>query len=195
VLDGVVNDLLLIAHSALTQNDYDALYRSACSDENAMREHFGSAHDESGLGGERNVLRYAPSGCVVYLGPDATPFEWWRALIAWVRTPGNPVGYAHEIPVGLNSTLGLHNKNLVAIAETELLSATQHGHDPRLRLVGASANFTSSYGRGDVTLALYDQPVTEAGRIELLPYFKEQAVSITAHRFGNPVPWVKELAL
>jgi RHH-type proline utilization regulon transcriptional repressor/proline dehydrogenase/delta 1-pyrroline-5-carboxylate dehydrogenase len=46
-----------------------------------------------------------------------------------------------------------------------------------------------------VTLALYDQPVTEAGRIELLPYFKEQAVSITAHRFGNPVPWVKELAL
>ena len=195
VLDGVVNDLLLIAHSALSQNDYDALYRSACSDENAMREHFGSAHDESGLDSERNVLRYAPSGCVVYLGPDATPFEWWRALIAWVRTPGNPVGYAHEIPVGLNSTLGLHNKNLVAIAETELLSATQHGHDPRLRLVGASANFTSSYGRGDVTLALYDQPVTEAGRIELLPYFKEQAVSITAHRFGNPVPWVKELAL
>jgi RHH-type proline utilization regulon transcriptional repressor/proline dehydrogenase/delta 1-pyrroline-5-carboxylate dehydrogenase len=61
--------------------------------------------------------------------------------------------------------------------------------------VGASANFTSSYGRGDVTLALYDQPVTEAGRIELLPYFKEQAVSITAHRFGNPVLWVKELEL
>jgi RHH-type proline utilization regulon transcriptional repressor/proline dehydrogenase/delta 1-pyrroline-5-carboxylate dehydrogenase len=46
-----------------------------------------------------------------------------------------------------------------------------------------------------VTLSIFDQPVTEAGRIELLPYFKEQAVSITAHRFGNPVTWVSELAV
>jgi RHH-type proline utilization regulon transcriptional repressor/proline dehydrogenase/delta 1-pyrroline-5-carboxylate dehydrogenase len=64
-----------------------------------------------------------------------------------------------------------------------------------VRVVGASAQFGVEQGRGDVTLAMYDQPVTEAGRIELLPYFKEQAISITAHRFGNPVPWVNELAL
>ena len=29
-------------------------------------------------------------------------------------------------------------------------------------------------------------PVTSAGRVELLPFLREQAVSITAHRFGNP---------
>jgi RHH-type proline utilization regulon transcriptional repressor/proline dehydrogenase/delta 1-pyrroline-5-carboxylate dehydrogenase len=28
--------------------------------------------------------------------------------------------------------------------------------------------------------------VTEAGRIEMLPFLHEQAVSITAHRFGTP---------
>jgi RHH-type transcriptional regulator, proline utilization regulon repressor / proline dehydrogenase / delta 1-pyrroline-5-carboxylate dehydrogenase len=28
--------------------------------------------------------------------------------------------------------------------------------------------------------------VTESGRIEMLPFLKEQAVSITAHRFGTP---------
>jgi RHH-type proline utilization regulon transcriptional repressor/proline dehydrogenase/delta 1-pyrroline-5-carboxylate dehydrogenase len=28
--------------------------------------------------------------------------------------------------------------------------------------------------------------VTEAGRLELLPFLREQAVSVTAHRFGNP---------
>ena len=39
-------------------------------------------------------------------------------------------------------------------------------------------------GRPDV--AVYFHPVTEAGRIEMLPYLREQAVSITAHRFGNP---------
>jgi RHH-type proline utilization regulon transcriptional repressor/proline dehydrogenase/delta 1-pyrroline-5-carboxylate dehydrogenase len=28
--------------------------------------------------------------------------------------------------------------------------------------------------------------VTASGRVEVLPFLKEQAVSITAHRFGNP---------
>ena len=42
---------------------------------------------------------------------------------------------------------------------------------------------------------MYDGEVTESGRIELLPYFREQAVSITAHRFGNPLEWVRNLAL
>jgi len=195
VLDTTVKDLLLIAKTDVSPAEYDALHRSACNDEIAMSEHFGRSHDESQLESERNVLRYVPSGCVLYLGPDATPFEWWRALIAWVRTPGNEVGYAANIPVGINSTLGLHNKTLLPMEEGDLLREIQHGHDPRVRVVGASAQFGVEQGRGDVTLAMYDQPVTEAGRIELLPYFKEQAISITAHRFGNPVPWVNELAL
>ena len=38
-------------------------------------------------------------------------------------------------------------------------------------------------GRPD--LAVYTHPVTEAGRVELLPFLHEQAVSITAHRFGT----------
>ena len=28
--------------------------------------------------------------------------------------------------------------------------------------------------------------MTASGRVEVLPFLKEQAVSITAHRFGNP---------
>jgi RHH-type proline utilization regulon transcriptional repressor/proline dehydrogenase/delta 1-pyrroline-5-carboxylate dehydrogenase len=39
-------------------------------------------------------------------------------------------------------------------------------------------------GRPD--LAVYAGAVTEAGRVELLPFLKEQAISITAHRFGTP---------
>ena len=38
-------------------------------------------------------------------------------------------------------------------------------------------------------LAVYDGEVTSAGRIELLPFVHEQAISITAHRFGNPDDW------
>jgi RHH-type transcriptional regulator, proline utilization regulon repressor / proline dehydrogenase / delta 1-pyrroline-5-carboxylate dehydrogenase len=43
--------------------------------------------------------------------------------------------------------------------------------------------------KGDPDLAIYADPVTSAGRIELLPFLREQAVSITAHRFGNPDDW------
>ncbi len=35
-------------------------------------------------------------------------------------------------------------------------------------------------------VALYAAEQTESGIIELLPFYQEQAVSITAHRFGNP---------
>jgi RHH-type proline utilization regulon transcriptional repressor/proline dehydrogenase/delta 1-pyrroline-5-carboxylate dehydrogenase len=35
-------------------------------------------------------------------------------------------------------------------------------------------------------VAIYPHEVTEAGRVELLPFLHEQAVSITAHRFGTP---------
>ena len=28
--------------------------------------------------------------------------------------------------------------------------------------------------------------MTTSGRIELLPFLREQSVSVTAHRFGNP---------
>ena len=46
-------------------------------------------------------------------------------------------------------------------------------------------------GKPDV--AVYASPVTAAGRVEMLPFLHEQAVSITAHRFGTPNPLSDEL--
>jgi len=40
---------------------------------------------------------------------------------------------------------------------------------------------------------VWSGPVTTSGRIELLPFLHEQAVSITAHRFGNPDPEMAQL--
>ena len=42
---------------------------------------------------------------------------------------------------------------------------------------------------GDPDLAVYDNEVTTAGRLELLPFLHEQSITITAHRFGNPDQW------
>ncbi|WP_162149078.1 hypothetical protein, partial [Arthrobacter sp. H41] len=56
----------------------------------------------------------------------------------------------------------------------------------RIRLIGGNAKALAAATGGRPDIAVYSQPVTEAGRVELLPFLHEQAVSITAHRFGTP---------
>jgi len=65
----------------------------------------------------------------------------------------------------------------------------------RVRLVGARDAVAAAHRAlaeavdGDPDLAVYDGEVTPAGRIELLSFVHEQAISITAHRFGSPDAW------
>ncbi|WP_260980162.1 proline dehydrogenase family protein [Agrococcus jejuensis] len=55
----------------------------------------------------------------------------------------------------------------------------------RIRLCGTDAGLRPLLA-GNPTIAVYDAPITVEGRLELMPFLREQAVSITAHRFGNP---------
>ncbi len=54
----------------------------------------------------------------------------------------------------------------------------------RIRLVGGDPAALAAALDADV--AIYAGDVTTSGRIELLPFLREQSVSVTAHRFGNP---------
>jgi RHH-type proline utilization regulon transcriptional repressor/proline dehydrogenase/delta 1-pyrroline-5-carboxylate dehydrogenase len=68
-------------------------------------------------------------------------------------------------------------------AWTARLSALEAG---RVRLIGAAAVSAYAVTSGRPDLAVYAQPVTESGRIELLPFLHEQSISVTAHRLGTP---------
>ena len=82
------------------------------------------------------------------------------------------------------------------------------GRPERIRLIGSDGLVAGSgeSGRevarglfaaleGSPDVAVFAGPVTAAGRVELLPFLREQAVSLTAHRFGNPYPALGELKL
>jgi RHH-type proline utilization regulon transcriptional repressor/proline dehydrogenase/delta 1-pyrroline-5-carboxylate dehydrogenase len=56
----------------------------------------------------------------------------------------------------------------------------------RVRLIGGDASSVYDAVDGRPDIAIYAQPVTESGRVEMLPFLREQAISITAHRFGTP---------
>jgi RHH-type transcriptional regulator, proline utilization regulon repressor / proline dehydrogenase / delta 1-pyrroline-5-carboxylate dehydrogenase len=55
-----------------------------------------------------------------------------------------------------------------------------------VRMIGGDTAAFAEASGGRPGIALYAQPVVESGRVELLPFLREQAVSMTAHRFGSP---------
>ncbi|MDO5049212.1 MAG: bifunctional proline dehydrogenase/L-glutamate gamma-semialdehyde dehydrogenase [Actinomycetaceae bacterium] len=60
--------------------------------------------------------------------------------------------------------------------------------DLRVRMIGEDGDELRHVVGGSIDVAIWDGPVTSAGRIEILPFVHEQAISITNHRFGNRTP-------
>jgi RHH-type proline utilization regulon transcriptional repressor/proline dehydrogenase/delta 1-pyrroline-5-carboxylate dehydrogenase len=59
------------------------------------------------------------------------------------------------------------------------------GPGARIRLIGGDALALEEALGASVDVAIHGAPVVEAGLIEMLPFLREQSVSITAHRFGD----------
>ncbi|HZJ07629.1 MAG TPA: hypothetical protein VFD59_19530, partial [Nocardioidaceae bacterium] len=59
----------------------------------------------------------------------------------------------------------------------------------RVRLVTAG----KSEACGNAQAAVFTQPVTGNPELELLPFLREQAVSVTTHRFGTPFDVAREV--
>ena len=171
-----------------------SLSRALASDELAWSSLFGTAQDVSGLSAERNIARYLPYPGVHVRVASALPDD--DAMVELVRVVAAAVRAGTTIDV---SSAGFVPPAVAALANVRSVTASESdaafgariaaGPSTRVRLIGGSADAASELyaavgGRPDV--AVYAEPVTEAGRIELLPFLREQAVSITAHRFGTP---------
>ncbi|MBG6182526.1 RHH-type proline utilization regulon transcriptional repressor/proline dehydrogenase/delta 1-pyrroline-5-carboxylate dehydrogenase [Arthrobacter sp. CAN_A214] len=180
--------------SGLDDGDLAFLQRSAASDATAWASEFGTAKDVSALSAERNVLRYLPLPVTVRLSEGEPVAALLRVLLA-AAAAGSEVRISSAVE--LTSAVGTAARLLAVAVTVEdddswLASAAQHDAG-RIRLIGgdASALAVATGGRPDI--AVYSHPVTEAGRVELLPFLHEQSVSITAHRFGTPSAWADGL--
>ncbi|MBU2665091.1 proline dehydrogenase family protein [Actinoplanes bogorensis] len=159
----------------------ETLARAARSDAAAWAGHFGQS-DVSGLWAERNVLRYRPVPVEVRLAADAPVVDLLRVVAAGLRTGSAfRVSTASPLPAEAVAAIPVD----VRVEDDAAFAAGLRGVN-RVRLIGGSAPALAHATGGRPDLAIYAAPVTEAGRIELLPFLHEQAISITAHRFGNP---------
>jgi RHH-type proline utilization regulon transcriptional repressor/proline dehydrogenase/delta 1-pyrroline-5-carboxylate dehydrogenase len=187
-LDGLeprVRALIEAFQPALDYGGFDAVRRGAYSDAAAWAVEFGTARDESQLGVERNVFRYRPAEVTVRLAEDTQLAELVRVLAAGALARASvTISSAAPLRMGrVASTLGW-----AATVESDAAFAARAARElpERVRLVGGDPVVLAESLGGSPDVAVYGGPVTAAGRIELLPFLREQAVSITAHRFGNP---------
>lgn len=180
----------------------DFLRRSFSSDEDAFRDVYGVSVDASGLGVERNVLRYRPHPVVVRATGFVPMEEMVRVVMAGLRAGASiQVSTSEKLPETVVDILRDAPSDfgrleaVVVESEREFVSRMSTQLPARIRLLGSRADAMSVALDGAPEVAIYADEVTESGRVEMLPFVKEQAVSITAHRFGAPDPRFVELAV
>lgn len=183
---GVKSLVDAFAASGASCKELAFLDRAVRSDAQAWDDEFGAARDVSALQIERNVFRYLPVGVLIRHEADAPLAHLVRVIAAGVRAGARlTVSTGDELPPALRQALSGLAVPVTTQSRAEWISSQACRSAHRVRLIGDTyRDFTAEVSRPD--LAVYAQPVTEAGRLELLPFLHEQAVSITAHRFGTP---------
>lgn len=188
------------AHFGLDASDLEWLRQALASDHEWFTNEFSQAKDRSGLEFERNVLRYRIHPVLVRYGADAELVQLLRVAAAGAQA-GAIANQGTHVTVAAASYLPENVENLlkdlgitVLVRDdaawqrqlSELAAQTGPHSGARIRLIGEDALPVFEAVGGKPDIAVYANPVTGAGRVEMLPFVREQAVAVTAHRFGTP---------
>ncbi|MET1064552.1 MAG: bifunctional proline dehydrogenase/L-glutamate gamma-semialdehyde dehydrogenase [Arthrobacter sp.] len=181
------------AKGFLATDELEALQGALASDAAAWTEEFGATKDVSGLSAERNIFRYRALPVTVRLSEGEPLGALVRTVAAGVLAGSAlTVSTAVELPAQLRTVLSGLGIDATVKNDADWLASvgkptgSARPATPRIRLIGGNAKALAEATGGRPDLAVYSHPVTEAGRVELLPFLHEQAISITAHRFGTP---------
>ncbi|MGM7671568.1 proline dehydrogenase family protein [Microbacterium sp. A93] len=188
--DAVSQAALAALASAKDAGDVDAawLQGALSTDVAAWSDEFSAVRDATGLITEQNALRYDVMPVTIRL-EQASAAQAIRVIAAGVRAGSRlSVSAATELPASVHAWLsgasvGVAVEDAAAWGARAARLAETGG---RIRLVGGNAAAVAAHTGGSPAVAVYAGPVVSAGRIELLPFLREQAVSISAHRFGTP---------
>jgi RHH-type transcriptional regulator, proline utilization regulon repressor / proline dehydrogenase / delta 1-pyrroline-5-carboxylate dehydrogenase len=202
VSEGVAQ-LIAAAQPGMDYLGFDRVRAAARSDQVAWDTRFGRVQELGDGEFERLVVRFRPVPVAVRVSEDAPPWELARVLAAAMRA-GAPVSISSARPItaGLvqflaDETTAISVSEVVVESDTRwharLLSGETGAH--RIRLLGADPAALAALLASGAHPSVYAEPVTAAGRIELLTFLREQSVSITVHRFGYPDAAMASLVL
>ena len=176
-------------------DDYQFLLRSLDSDRRAWDTVFGVSVDPSRIPAERNVFRYLPTDVVIRVSALVPVSDIVRVFVAGSRAGATvSLSVSEALPDAVLAAMrrgvgfGKPLQGYCVESETGFVARISAHLPERVRLVGGRADALSVSLDGAPEVAIYADDVTESGRVEMLPFVKEQAVSLTAHRFGAPDP-------
>jgi len=196
--------LAALAGSVVTGKDEEShfLRRSLASDHAAWASTYGISSDPSAVGVERNVFRYHPREVTLRVSESVSEAETVRVCLAAFRVGAKVnMSLAKELPEELRGELSRAPQHLgslggyVVESEQAFVARVATSVPERVRLLGGQAAALAAAFDGAPEVAIYGDEVTESGRVEMLPFVKEQAVSLTAHRFGAPDARMLELVI
>ncbi|WP_072313138.1 proline dehydrogenase family protein [Agrococcus sp. Marseille-P2731] len=189
-----IESLARSADASVTVAEAAALWRSAGSDQQVWATDLGVARDEQQLLAERDILRHLPMpGVTIRLAEGGRIVQLARSVVAALRAGASVrVSTAIEPAPAVRAALAAANVPVEVQDDAAFRRAAAGLGQGRIRYLaaedavaeGVRALAEAVDGRPD--LAIVSHALVEAGRVEMLPFLREQAIAITAHRFGTP---------
>lgn len=160
------------------------------ADERAYATTYGAVVDVTGLGVERNLVRYRTTPVIVRAGDNASIANIVRVVIAGLAARGElTLSTQRHVPLGLRRAF--EDAGVTVVVEDADAWMDGLGDDPtvRIRAVDVDLDALRAHLGTDTGMTIYSGPVTSASGPEMLAFLHEQSVTITAHRYGNPHRW------
>jgi RHH-type proline utilization regulon transcriptional repressor/proline dehydrogenase/delta 1-pyrroline-5-carboxylate dehydrogenase len=175
--------LLASIRDQLDQSGKERLALGACHYAQAFRNHFKQNHDPSAIQGESNVFRYVPCAhMTLRCGADA---DFATAMLACLAALSAGVAPLVSRPPSLVWPVAtLPGCDSLVETDDVLCERIRSGAVERVRHIGSLPDKTRAVA-ADSGVHIASGPVLLAGRLELLHYLREQAVSNAYHRYGS----------
>ncbi|WP_251364168.1 MULTISPECIES: proline dehydrogenase family protein [unclassified Leucobacter] len=191
-LDPEVQLLIEAAQASLDYDAFDRVRRAALSDALTWRTSLGLVTDRVGLGVEGNLLRYWPVASHIRIAEGAELASLVRVLAAafivgapFTLSTGDP------LPREIAEVLATQGIEVSLERDADWLERLAASGAPgpgvpalRIRLIGGNPVQVAEWLGGLERTAVWAEPVTMAGPVELLSFLREQSISISAHQRG-----------
>ena len=144
--------------------------------------------DVSGLGVEKNVFRYRPTEVMVRL---EDPADWWQVapMLAGAAHGGTKVTLSVGDDLRDTVAQAFRSGDIKVLTESTDIWLAGLADNPtafrKIRYFGDDPRGVAEAVNGSVDVAIYSDPATFNGRVDLRPFFLEQSVAATNHRFGD----------
>jgi proline dehydrogenase len=181
--------LFRAAARVLDEQQLEQLNVAATSDQAAWRTLFGVSHDPSALKAEINAFRYRPTPVTVRVEVD-DPVRVLREASAALVTGSAAIFSFRDAPSEELSEVLTGLGLAVEVKDDARFDRDVRG---RVRHLG-DRDLLTAVG-GSIDISIHAGPTLYPGRLALLPYMHEQAVSVTNHRFGHPTPLTDDLRI